>query len=71
VSDAPKLKPGDKFTISGVGYDKDGWLVINGHRADGKKSAAVKDQVWAVGSNGEVQTQLPARKVAMRRNRKA
>ena len=61
------FKPGDKFTIAGVGYDKDGWLVINGYRADGKKGVAVKDEAWTMGSDGKVQTELPARKKTKRK----
>jgi hypothetical protein len=54
------LKHGDQFTVAGVGYDKDGWLVVNGYRVDGKRSKAIKDLVWTVLGNTGVIGAEPA-----------
>lgn len=54
------VKPGEKFSIAGVGYDADGWLIVNGHRIDGKPSKAVKDHVWTMGDVSPLDS-LPAR----------
>ena len=48
------LEPGDRFTVAGIGYDKDGWLVFNRHRIDGKRSKAVSDHVWTVGESNPI-----------------
>jgi len=53
------LRPGDKFTVAGVGYDKDGWLVLNGHRGDGRRSVALQDAVWTAQATPDGET-LPA-----------
>jgi hypothetical protein len=53
------LKDGDKFTVAGIGYDADGWLVFNGYRGDGKRSRALCDAQFEV--HAGVISSLPAK----------
>lgn len=57
------LHPGEKFTISGVGYDAEGWLIVGGHRIDGRPGTAIRDHEWTMGDKLPVDS-LPARVLA-------
>ena len=52
---AQQLKPGDKFMLEGVGYDAEGWLIVNGYRGDGKRGKALKPVEWTASDAGAVE----------------